>query len=379
MAKGDIGSIQETYRFEISGSTRAMDVLLLIENIYIIAYVDLNSDLRLITLRIDSGGNIGTPIGTKKCEETATQGRIIRVGTNIFALVYASSGNVGRVITWQVNDDGSIEAAGIGTLDFEGTFCDDPSIAHSGQGDYYVITYRGSGNIGKAVTVEIDSAGNIGAAIINSLTFDATLCYDTSTINVGPGMVAVAYQGPSNHGTLKTMDIDASGNLGSVQDSLEFDTTLGAHTYLLHIDGTTYAIAYNGGVGTGGLQVCTVDIQADGDIGAAVIAVSSLDTAGIRPCIARVDVGMYLVAYRGPDDDGWVLSVPIDGDGTIGAVVDSLEFDTTYGDFCQVFYCSGLIFAVAYLNNLTSDWLKTIDIERAGGMTGLPQAFSLVL
>ena len=109
-------------------------------------------------------------------------------------------------------------------------------------------------------TIRIDSAGDIITPLIDTLEFDTAFAIDPVIIEVGNGIYAIAYEGPDDDGFIKTVRISSGGVISvSVIDTFEFD-------------------AVNGEI----------------------------------PDIIEVSPGVFAIAYHGPDDDGFVVTLQID-------------------------------------------------------------------
>ena len=116
----------------------------------------------------------------------------------------------------------------------------------------------------------------------------------------------------------------AVGDIIGEIDSFEFDADNGATPHILNISGTVYAIAYSG-TGNDGWLI-TLTIAADGMIGAIIDSLEWDVSFGFEPFLFAVSGDIYGIAYRGVDNDGWLVTVDIDSVGNIGAaVIDSLE------------------------------------------------------
>ena len=88
--------------------------------------------------------------------------------------------------------------------------------------------------------------------------------------------------------------------------------------------------------------------MAEGDIGSVIDTALFDATKGGAPRVALVSATVVAIAYYGPDYDGWLKTMSIDSEGTIGDVIDSLEFDGDYGVYCDLIHITGDIYAIAY-------------------------------
>ena len=260
--------------------------------------------------------------------------------------------------------EGDIGAV-IDTLEFDPVNAQYPTIVRVSS-DICAIAYTGDLAHGQLVTVSINAAGEIGAAVIDSKEFYANGTYDIKIINVSGNIYAIAYKDEANDGQLVTVSIDAEGAIGeAVIDSFEFDAGAAYENSLLRINENVVAIVYRDA--TVGGKIVTVLINMAGGIGAAVIDSLYFDAVrGIKPSIAHVSGDIYAIAYQGVDDDGWIKTVSINAAGEIGAaIIDSLEFDAVQSGAPSIAHVSGNIYAIAYQDIDGDGQVKTIDIETA--------------
>ena len=287
---------------------------------------------------------------------------IIEVGTGVFAIAYSGPANDGFVTTVSIDAAGNIGAAIIDSLEYDFAHASSPDIKEVGTG-VFAIAYGGSTD-GLVTTVSIDAAGNIGAGTLDTLAYAAAAsASDAKLIEVGNGVFAIAYM-ESFHGFVATVSIDAAGNIGAaIIDSLEFDTVLATQPDIIEVGTGVFAISYTGQDSDG--FVITVSIDAAGDIGAAIIdsLEFNIDT-GFQTTIIEVGNGVFAIAYRGPDFDGFVTTVSIDAAGDIGAaIIDSLEFAPTDGTFPDIIKVGTGVFAIAYVGPGGQGTVTTVAID----------------
>ena len=305
-------------------------ILFVAGNIYAIAYQDLADNLVIVTVDITPDGLIGTAvIDTAIVAAIQTQDvDFIHISANVYAVVYCGAGRDGYISTITINADGTIGAV----IDTQAYFVSGvsyiqyPRIIHV-SGDIYAIIHRGSGIVdppprGAVIsTVDIDVDGNIVPGAIDSLSIDTAAggALDPTIIHISGNVYAAVYTDGSIDGWVRTFDIDALGNIGAmVISSLEFAPVRGNTPEIIHVVGTTYAIA-----------------------------------------------------FRGPDSDGWLITVDIDNAGNINPViVDSFEFDYTYGSSPTIVNISGDLFAIFYYSN-TRGLIATVTIDAAGTIAGV--------
>ena len=160
--------------------------------------------------------------------------------------------------------------------------------------------------------------GDITKSIIDTLEIESGQGLVPSVVSVSRGVIAVAYQDGPADGWIKTFSCDSDGNFSGIISTLEFDTDEGRSPYLMHINGTTYA-----------------------------------------------------VVYRGPDGDGFIRTLTIQNDGTIDGLIDGWEFDNQIGHEAKLIHVSGTVYAVFYLGWSAGNKyaLKTFNIANNGVIT----------
>ena len=155
----------------------------------------------------------------------------------------------------------------------------------------------------------------------------------------------------------------------TVIDTLEFDTNAGYEPDIIHVAGNVYAIAYRGPSNHGFVK--TVQIMNDGQITDTVIDTLEFDTSyGFEPNIIHIGGNVFAIAYRGVDDDGFVKTLVIWNNGDIqDTVVDSFEYDTNNGYEPDIINISNNIYAIVYSYQSVGGYLATIEIADTGVIT----------
>ncbi len=207
---------------------------------------------------------------------------------------------------------------------------------------------------------------------IASLDFDTAGGVLPKIIHVSGTTYAIAYQGSGNDGYLRTVSISDDGATLAVISVLEFDTTNGAAPWIIHIAGTVYAIAYVGPGANGTLK--TFNISDDGtSITLIQTFVYESGATIIEPVIVHISGTTYAIFYGGPDNDGWIKTVTIQDDGTITGEIASLEFDATFGLYSDPIHISGDVWAIAYTTTGPNGpgRIKTFTITSAGAISAI--------
>lgn len=318
--------------------------------IYAVAFCrGVTPDGHLTTVSIDNTGAIGL-IDTWEFE--TTQGRapsIIHVSGDIYAIAYEDVNGSGQVITVEIDSAGNITVPRLDILEFFTYVIGikdymTPHIIHV-SGDIFVIAYSQPDQDGWLATINIDNLGNITA--VDTHEFDNNYARAPFILKISGTTYAIAYMGPTSRGDLQTLTIADNGAIAPapILDTLTFDALHGDTPCLVHVSGDIYAVAYTGQNGDGWLA--TVDIDAAGNIAAVgTFEFDGLD--GNEPYIIQIISGVYAIAYRGVGNDGFIITIAIATDGTIGAIDKTLKYDTSTGYFPYMFEITTGIVAIAY-------------------------------
>jgi hypothetical protein len=336
--------------------------------VFAIAYRGTSGDGFLKTISINADGEIeNSVINTLEFDNAnGYEPCIIYVSGNIYAIAYRGSANDGFLKTVSIDASGYIGNSAIDTLEFDNSNGYEPSIINV-SGNVYAIAYRGPGNDGFLKTVSIDASGHIGNSAIDTLEFDNSNGYEPSIINVSGNIYAIAYRGPGNDGFLKTVAIDASGHIGnSAIDTLEFDTSNGYEPSIINVYGDVFTIAYRGTSKGGYLKTVTID--ANGNIGNSIIDANTFDSYCYEPCIINISNEMFGITYRGSGNRGYLITMSIAADGDIASsVTDTIVFDASSGYEPVIINTSSNIYGIAYRGPNNDGFVKTLGMEESGG------------
>ncbi len=312
-------------------------------------------------------GDIGTVIDTLEFALTdIAWPDMVKVADDVVAIAYADADGDGMVVTVDIDAAGQIGAAVVDSLEFDTLDGHHPSIVHV-LGDIYAIAYQGVDSDGFIVTVEITAAGAISAAVIDSLEFETVTCNSPRMIKVADNMVAIVHQGATNEGVITTVQIEADGQIGAAVTDREYEWA--AHVAapeIVHVAGNIYAIVSYDALYNGWLH--TISISAAGGIGATVVDSLEFDAGfGADPDICHVLGDIYAIAYRGGGDDGFIVTVEITAAGAISAaVIDTLEFETDFCTWPDIIHIGSGIVAIAYLGTASDGFICTVQIEANG-------------
>ena len=322
---------------------------------------------------LGSSGNIDniadTVVDTFEFNTTrTTDPRVVNVSGTIYAIIYEGAGADGFLTTVDISATGDIGSSVIETWEYGTSDGEEPDIIHV-TGDIYALVYEGAGNDGFVSTVDIDTDGNINTTLIDTLEFNTGDADQPDIIQIDTNTYAVAYNGPGGDGWLTTFDIDSSGNISSVTDSLEFDTVDADDPKIIGISGDIYAIVYNGSGNDG--WIVTVDIDSSGTIANSLVDSFEYQTTnGRNPSVLHRSGDVFIIGYRGNGADGFVSTIDIDTDGTINPLIDTLEFDTVDARNPEITHIADDTYAVAYEDNASADGFVAIFEIQTNGTIG---------
>ncbi len=360
MAIGDIGGIIASLDFDTTGGMLPK-VIHISGTTYAIAYQGYGNDGWLVTVPIANDGTIGAVIHSFEWDTSnGAHPWIIHIAGDVYAIAYVGPGGNGTLKTLTIQADGTIGAV-IDTFVFDPGPSDiEPVIVHI-SGNVYAIFYGGPDNDGWLKTVLINADGTIGGEI-SSLEFDTAYGVYSDPIHIAGSIWAVAYTADAINGPgrTKTISIADNGAIGPIISSYDYDANQTSAPDIIHVSGNVYAIAFGGPGFDGWLK--TVTINDDGSIGVVIDSLEFDVDYGCNPWMVRVAGNVYAIAYDGPDGDGWLKTVIIQDSGIIGGIVDALEYDPVTGWLQSMIYISGNVYAIAYLGPGNDGWLKTVDI-----------------
>lgn len=151
--------------------------------------------------------------------------------------------------------------------------------------------------------------------------------------------------------------------------SLDFDEYGGSLPKIIHIAGTTYAIAYAGYLSDGFLV--TIPIQDDGTIGSVITSLEFDTDNGKHPWIIHIAGTVYAVAYVGTGSNGTLKTFNIADDGSSIALIQTSVFEAGAGVIQPVIvHISGTTYAIFYAGPDNDGWIKTVTIQDNGTITG---------
>ena len=278
-----------------------------------IAYSDSTLKGQLVTIAISEAGSITKSIHSSLEFDSGLgyPGNILQISEGIFGMVYCGPGGDGWCKTFSINATGYFVGGIIDELEFNIYTGAEPYFCHVA-GDYFAVVYRGPGDDGWLNTITIDVNGNIGATIVDELEFDLTRCYYPTICRALGNFFAIAYQGVGDAGWLRIAEIGDTGIITDpLKDSYCFSGLEGWFPYVVELGSGYLAVAWSYAAAQGYLETFLCD-----DTGS--LNSTTLDslvfnsTKGGYPTLLNIGGDYFVIAYTGPESDGWVCTTTIE-------------------------------------------------------------------
>ena len=346
------------------------DIINVANNIYAIVSQGLNGDGYLRTFTIQNDGDISNSV-IDVLELDQLDGRdnkIINVVGNIFAIVYRGANDHGYIKTIEILNDGDIkDDAIIDTLEFDNSRCFEPDIIHIA-GNYFALTYRGPDDDGFIKTVEISITGQITDATIDTLEFEGNYCVEPNMIQVTGNVYVIAYRGQDDDGYVKTVSIMNNGDIvDTIIDYYEYNGAYGFNPEIVKVNNNIFAIIHSYQYAGG--YISTIEIADDGTITKTVIDSFRFDNKqpyGDDDCytldMIHIDDWVYGIVYRG-EYNAYLKTLKI---GDLGDISDNnddyLLFDGN-GYEPQILHLDGNFYGITYRGAGSNAEIKTVEIS----------------
>ena len=219
-----------------------------------------------------------------------------------------------------------------------------------------ILAYQGGGNYGIIKTFLINGSHELST--IDSFTYLEGSIIHNSLVKVDDTHYMLAYS-TATKGYIKTFSIDGNYDI-SLVDTYEYLGTATTHNSLAKLDGTHYMLAYQGPDSDGFIKTFTIDANAD-NIAEVDVLEQETDFIDGQSSLVAIDSTHAILAYQGPDYDGFIKTFSCDAAGTNIAQVAVLEYDTAQGGEPSMVKINATHFAVAY--NGGGAVIKTFSID----------------
>ena len=146
--------------------------------------------------------------------------------------------------------------------------------------------------------------------------------------------------------------------------SLEHETEMGRHNSIVKIDSDTYALAYSDENEKG--WIATFTITSNGSSITEITSLKHNNNQGLYNSLAQVDSDTYLLAYTGPDNDGFISSFTISSDGTSITEIVQLEHQTSHAEHNSLVQVDSDTYALAYSGPDDDGFITTFAVASDG-------------
>ena len=146
--------------------------------------------------------------------------------------------------------------------------------------------------------------------------------------------------------------------------SLEHETEMGRHNSIVQVDSDTYTLAYSDENEKG--WIATFTIASNGSSIAEITSLKHNNNQGLYNSVVQVDSDTYLLAYTGPDNDGFISSFTIPSDGTSITEIAQLEHQTSHAEYNSLVQVDSDTYALAYSGPDDDGFITTFTVASDG-------------
>ena len=146
--------------------------------------------------------------------------------------------------------------------------------------------------------------------------------------------------------------------------SLEHETEMGRHNSIVQVDSDTYTLAYSDENEKGWIATFTITSN-----GSSITEINSLkhnNNQGLYNSLVQIDLDTYLLAYTGPDNDGFISSFTISSDGTSITEMVQSEHQTSHSEYNSLVQVDSDTYALAYSGPDNDGFITTFTVPSNG-------------
>lgn len=216
--------------------------------------------------------------------------------------------------------------------------------------------------------------GVINTTALDTLTWSASDARYPAVCKVATGVYAIAYMVVGNYGHVTTVSVAEDGTLATV-DTLQFESTGVKDSYgqVLNIvkkPGTDICVIVWCSTASFDGFMCTVDIDAAGNIGAVQDTWEYQAVGAQGPDLCHIAGHIFAVLFRDNNSDGYIQTFAVANDGTITkSVISSWEYDNVEGQNATMIKVSGTTYLVGYSHGSSASHIFTCKIADNGTIT----------
>ena len=311
------------------------------------------------------------------------QGQWAKVDEDTYALIYWDYGNGGYITTFDINDDASTISTkksrhqfSQSTSTWDGYY---PDIIEFGS-NMFVVAYQDNSNRGIVKTFTISNDGSTitekDFEYLISSSNNSNMAWN-SMVKVDNNTVAIAHNGAAGgaEGWITTFNVDpttgvisgASGSSNKYVNRLKHDNVLGKFNSLVKLGGNIYVLAYAGSGDDGFITSFTIS-----DDGTTITEIEEHEhdnKQGYYNDLIAIGDEALLLVYSGEDTgggtnyDGYIKSISINSNGTGISIAKSIEFETSKGHHTKIADIDGNTFAVVSEGSGYDGFMRTFNVR----------------
>ena len=211
--------------------------------------------------------------------------------------------------------------------------------------------------------------GDLGS-IIDTLEFDTLDGITPEIIQINGNTFAVVYESTDDDGTVAAFTISTTGDISNaiLNTAVDFDTGIVSNPKIFHVTGTTYAVVYEE---NGSIKFDTLTISNDGTITDLTPTSFTIGSA-TNPEVVELSGALgatkfYALTYRTNVGAGNVATFSVTANGlTVAQVTAGTEFTSTANDIKILKVASSQKYAAAYRDSSNKGQVEIITITDNG-------------
>jgi hypothetical protein len=329
------------------------------EDVYAIAYRDQQDKGKVKTINISDEGNINPEVWQNNItfDDPVYWPKIIQTHNDIFLIVHAQSASQPRRVkltTIKIDEDGVCDQNVLSSYTFSPNQIYDHKLFHISEG-VSALLFRNSQDEGAIKTINVSNDGSTitDNIDIGNWVFTANDCYSPDMVRVSDDTYAIAYQTNNRNGGLCTFDILGNGSvIKTIHDSYIFEDINDVYEPdIIKITEGYFAICYRDDQGDG--HLVTVEIDSSGMINGVIDTLVFEDTNDcIYPNMIHLKDNIFLIVYESDRQDGYLVAIEIEPDGYIGDnILTKEKFNegkTIHGNEPDIVHIADDVYGIAF-------------------------------
>ena len=199
---------------------------------------------------------------------------------------------------------------------------------------------------------------------VASLEHETEMGRHNSIVQVDSDTYALGYSDENEKGWIATFTITSNGSSITEITSLKHNNNQGLYNSLVQVDSDTYLLAYTGPDNDGFISSFT--ISSDGTSITEIVQLEHQTSHAEHNSLVQVDSDTYALAYSGPDDDGFITTFAVASDGSSITEVATIEHNTSDASFNSLIQVDSDTYVLAYSGTGEDGFIATFTISSNG-------------